>query len=117
MPINISHQCLVRSQTFIGIRRFLAGLFVFWSRRPVVSGLRASGRNWFRTIIMTTKKTTIFGIVFHNIMLSCKMWSVTHANEQQKLVMQPETDIGSELPLTSFSITHPGLAAVRVAMF
>ena len=27
-----------------------------------------------------------------------------------------ETDIGSELPLTSFSVTHPGLATVRVGM-
>ena len=63
------------------------------------------------------RKKLIFSIVFHNIMLSCKIWSVTHANEQQKLVMQPETDIGSKLPLTLFSITHPGLAAFRVAMF
>ena len=31
-----------------------------------------------------------------------------------KLVMQLEMDIDSELPLTSFSVTHPGLAAVKV---
>ena len=35
----------------------------------------------------------------------------------RKLVMQPETDIGSELPLTLLSVTHPGLAAVKVDMF
>ena len=28
-----------------------------------------------------------------------------------------EADVGCELPLTSFDITHPGLAAVKVAMF
>ena len=33
------------------------------------------------------------------------------------LVMQLETDVGSELPLTSFSDTHPGLAAVKIIMF
>ena len=32
--------------------------------------------------------------------------------------MWPETDIGSEkLWMTSFDITHPGLAAVKVDMF
>ena len=31
-----------------------------------------------------------------------------------KLVMQMATDVGSELPLTSFDVTHPGLAAVKV---
>ena len=29
-------------------------------------------------------------------------------------VMPLETDVGSELPLTSFDVTQPGLAAVRV---
>ena len=28
-----------------------------------------------------------------------------------------ETDIGSELPLTSFDVTHLGLAVVKVGMF
>ena len=27
---------------------------------------------------------------------------------------EPETDVGSELPLTSLSVTQPGLAAVKV---
>ena len=31
--------------------------------------------------------------------------------------MQPEIAIGSKLPLTSFDVTHPGLAAVKVDMF
>ena len=35
----------------------------------------------------------------------------------EKLVMWQETDIGSELPVTSFDVTHPGLAAVKVDMF
>ena len=35
----------------------------------------------------------------------------------KKLVMQLETDVGSELLLTLLSVTHPGLAAVKVDMF
>ena len=31
--------------------------------------------------------------------------------------MGQEADVGSELPLTSFSVTHPGLVAVKVDMF
>jgi len=31
-----------------------------------------------------------------------------------KLVMQLEIVVDSELPLTLFSVTHPGLAAVKV---
>jgi len=31
--------------------------------------------------------------------------------------MQLETDVGSELLLTLLSVTHPGLAAVKVDMF
>ena len=34
-----------------------------------------------------------------------------------KLVMQPETDVGSRLPLTSFSVIYPGLTAVKVETF
>ena len=33
-----------------------------------------------------------------------------------KLVMQPKNNVGSELPLTSFNVTHPGLADVKVDM-
>ena len=58
MATDIFHQCLVRSQPFAGTHRFLAlvGLFTFLSRRLVVNPLRASERNWFRTVILTTKK-------------------------------------------------------------
>ena len=34
-----------------------------------------------------------------------------------KVVVQPETDIGNDLPLTLFSVTHPCLAAVQVDIF
>ena len=50
-------------------------------------------------------------------MLSCKMWSVLHANGRWETGNAAETDVGSELPLTSFSVTHPGLAAVEVDVF
>ena len=39
------------------------------------------------------------------------MWLVPHAcnsGKLAKLVMQPETDVGSELLLTSFDVTHHG---------
>ena len=56
MAINISHWCLVRSLPFAGTRRFLAGLLTFLSRQPIVNCFRASGRNWFRIIIMSMKE-------------------------------------------------------------
>ena len=34
-----------------------------------------------------------------------------------ELVMLLETDVGREPLLTSFDVTHPGLAAVTVVMF
>ena len=42
------------------------------------------------------------------------MCSVPHANERRKLAVRPEIDVGSDLPLTSFDVTPPGLAAVKV---
>ena len=101
---------------------FLLGWFVYLLEThqctQVYNQLRASGRSWFRTIIMMTEKQVIvFCVVFHDIILSCEIWSVSHANERWKLMMQLETNIGSELPLTSFTVTHPGLTAVTVDMF
>ena len=49
-----------------------------------------------------------------NIMLSCKICLVPHEMNARKLVMRPETDVGSELPLPSFDVTHPGLAASKL---
>ena len=46
------------------------------------------------------------------------MWLVPRIQMNgSKLVMWPETDVGSDLLLTSFSVTHPGLAAVIVDKF
>jgi len=52
-------------------------------------------------------------------MLNCKMWLVLHANlmNSTKLVILPETNIGSRLPLTAFDVTHPNLAAAEVDVF
>ena len=48
------------------------------------------------------------------------MWSVRQINGG-KLIMQLETHVGSELPLylplTLFSVNHPGQATVKVNMF
>ena len=41
------------------------------------------------------------------------MWLVLPAHG--KLVAR--TNVGSELPLASFDVTHPGLAAVKVDLF
>lgn len=38
------------------------------------------------------------------------MWLVPQTKNSQNLVMQLETDVGSELTLTLFNVTHPGLA-------
>ena len=75
------YSCPVRSWPFPDTGRFLAGLFTFLSRRTFVNRLRASGRNWFRTIIMTME----ICIVFREIMLSCETWSVVHVNKWQEI--------------------------------
>ena len=71
--------------SFTGVGSFLAGLFTFLSRQPIVSWLRAARRNWFRTNITTThtKKGKVFCVVFRDInMMSCEMWLLQHGNEQ-----------------------------------
>ena len=114
MAINISYWCLVRSWTSAGTHRFLAGLFTFLSMWPIVSWLGAGGRNWFRTIITTMKKTSQFSaFVFHDILPNCKMWSVLQTF-RGKLT---RNDTGRRPPLTSLDATHPGLAAVKVDIF
>ena len=110
MAINISHRFLVRSRRFAGTRRFLAGLFTFLSTRPAVKRLRASGRNWFRTSMTTTKTTTRrtktkksrFSALSSATL--CRAVKYDRSRVQMnggKVVMQPETDVGSELSLTS----------------
>ena len=77
MAINICHWCLVRSQPFSGTGRFLAGLFTFLSRQPVVNQLRVCGRNWFRTVIITTKTKVIsqvFCMFFPDLI--AELWNV-----------------------------------------
>ena len=82
---NNFHWCLVRSRPFTGTGRFLAGLFTFLRRQPIVNQLRVGGRNWFRTVITTMKKT---GLSFlHSLswcvaMLGFKIWLVLHTCEQ-----------------------------------
>ena len=63
------------------------------------------------------RKKLEFSGFFHDIMLSCKMWSFLHENKWQKtsiVVMWLETDVCSETDLTWFDDTYPGLAAVKV---
>ena len=60
IAIHTFHWCLVSSWLVAGAHRFLAGLFTILSRWPVVCWLRASGRNWWRTIIMTGGETSQF---------------------------------------------------------
>ena len=64
LAINISHQCLVRSGTFIGTCRLLAGLFTVFSRRPIVNQLGVNGRNRFKITMITTEKNKSYGSVF-----------------------------------------------------
>ena len=66
------------------------------------------------------KKKSELSACLCNIMLSSKYGQSCMQVNGGKLVMQPKTDVGSKLPLTSFSATHPGLAlvaAVKADMF
>ena len=106
-----THVC---SSTFAGTYRSQAGFFTFLSRQPIVDQLRTGGRNWFRTIITTTKntKSEFYVLSFCN-MLSCKHL-VFPACKTSNVVGH---HVGSELPLTSISVTHLGLVAIRLDMF
>ena len=90
MATNISQQSLVWSQTFTGTCRFLTGCLPFLSSTSslFVNQLWANGKNWFGTITMQNNKNKfevrVFCIVFCDILLSCKMWLVSHANEWQE---------------------------------
>ena len=46
MKIKIFHWCLVRSRSFAADGSFVAGLFNFLSRRPIVNWLRAIRSYW-----------------------------------------------------------------------
>ena len=67
--------------------------------------LRVRGRNWFRVIIMTTKKKQVrIFCSFHSFMTlrwAAKCSQFHMQMNDGKLVMHPETDIGSELCLVS----------------
>ena len=49
----------------------------------------------------------------------CLSWSGQSCMQTNswKQVMQLEINVGSELPLTLFNVTHPGLASVKVHLF
>ena len=84
MAINMFYWCLDISHNLSHCtHRFLAGLFTFLSRWPIVNWLRASKRNHFRTII-TTILPWIFSFFSSSLFSCCKMWSVPHANEWQE---------------------------------
>ena len=96
------HWCLVRSWLFAGTCRLLDGLF----NLPVADWL--NGMNWFKTIITTMKKKRFLHCLSHHYAELLNVVGPT--KNSQNLVMQLETDVGSELTLTLFNVTHPGLA-------
>ena len=96
-------QCLEKKM-FAGTHRFLTCLFTFWIRWPIVSWLRANGtgRNWFRTIIKTIKKKKKSQCsVLFLVTLYCAVKGGQSCMQMKsgtgKLVIQTETDVGSEL--------------------
>ena len=121
MAVSIFHQCLIRSQPFAGTHRFLAGLFTFLSRQPTVNGaepVEGTGAE----ILELSSKYNYFFLEFSALSFLTWCWA-TKCDQAwvemngRKLVIYPETDIDSKLPLTLFNVTHPGLAAARVDMF
>ena len=75
-------QCLVKSQLFTGTGRFLDGLFTFLRWPPVVIWLRTNGKNCSELSPWLWKnQVRVFCVVFHGMMLRCKIWSVPHMNE------------------------------------
>ena len=114
---NIFHWCLVRSRPFTGTGRFLAGLFTFLRRQPIVNQLRVGGRNWFRTVITTMKKTGpsfLHSLSWCVAMLGFKIWSVLHTCEQ----WEASSAAGNwcRQRTTTDLVTHPGLPAVNCVL-
>ena len=65
------------------------------------------------TEISSLSQRKVICIIFRNMLSSLFHKQISGG----KLVTWPETDVGSEQLLASFSVTHPGLAAVTVDMF
>ena len=78
--------------------------------------LRASGRNWFRTITRIARKKRKTG---HCLSWCAELWNmVSHTCKwREGNVILPEIDIGNEPPPTLFAVIHPGLVAVKVDTF
>ena len=68
MKISIFQWCLVRSQPFIGINRFLA---IFMYLLEKMAYCQPSGRNLFRPIAMTTKTGSWFSVLPFAILICC----------------------------------------------
>ena len=108
----------IRSQLVTDIGRFLASLFTFLSRWPIVNQLRASGRNYYYNYNKRERKKSHFSALSFITLYSAEKCSQSHMQmDIWKLVMWLETDVGSELPMTLFNVTHPGLAPVKINMF
>lgn len=118
MAINSFHWCLVRFEhlgiSLDGTHRFVAEFFTFFSKWPVVNQLRASRRNWFRTIITSYNcEKTSQSFLHCSSRLHTELQNVVSPVCKQmggKLIMQWEIDVGSELLLISCDVTHLGLA-------
>ena len=110
IAINIFHPCLVRLWLFAGTCRFLAGLFTFLSRpllstsSELVKGTGSKLSSWLRK-----QNAENLDLSFATPYWAVKCgWSCIQMNGG-KLVIWLKTDEGSELPLISFNVTHPGL--------
>ena len=75
---------------------------------------------------MYQKHIRAFCVVFHDMMPSCRIWSVPHANKQQE-TNNAAGSLAASLFMTRIQtvnchftlcdVNHPGLAAVKVDMF
>ena len=82
VAVNIFHQYLhVRSWSFSGTCRFLAGLFTFLGRQ-LVNWLRVIAnyrRDWLELLLRLQKlQVRVLCVHFHDFMLSCEMRLVSH---------------------------------------
>ena len=78
--------CLVViPQPFAGTERFLAGLFTFYSRLPIASWLRTSGRNWLiNSIRSRTKQIWVTGLPFSTLCWAATCgWSCMQMNSSR----------------------------------
>ena len=108
MAVNISHWCLFRfwlafaDSWLVWLPSWVGGLLSTSSELVEGRGLELSSQ-----LQNKIKNSQFSALSFATLCCTVKCGQPCMQMNSRKLVMRPETDTGSELPLTSFNWCHP----------